>query len=133
MISLCSWSDTHPVPRRRSIAFAVALALLGTGPRAFSLDDRPTATGVELEEIVVTATKREENVEKVPISVYALSQNDLTLANAKNMDDIAALSPGIEFDNYSGYATSTLTLLSIRGRFDDGRLHRRHRGPGAHQ
>jgi iron complex outermembrane receptor protein len=70
---------------------------------------------MELEEVVVTATKREENIEKVPISVYALSQNELTLANAKNMDDIAALTPGIEFDNFSGYATSTLTLLSIRG------------------
>ena len=115
MISLCSCSDRHSMPRRQSITFALALTLLGVGPRAFGLDDTQTAKGVELEEIVVTATKREENVEKIPVSVYALSQNDLTLADAKNMDDIAALSPGVEFDNFSGYATSTLTLLSIRG------------------
>ena len=115
MISLCSCSDRHSMPRRQSITFALALTLLGVGPQAFGLDDTQTAKGVELEEIVVTATKREENVEKIPVSVYALSQNDLTLADAKNMDDIAALSPGVEFDNFSGYATSTLTLLSIRG------------------
>jgi outer membrane receptor protein involved in Fe transport len=103
------------VPGPRSVIFAAALALLGAAPRTFALDDTQAVAGVGLEEIVVTATKREENIEKVPISVYALSQDDLTLSDAKTMDDIAALSPGIEFDNFSGYATSTLTLLSIRG------------------
>jgi iron complex outermembrane receptor protein len=136
MISPCSWIDRHdalafaaitgrrPGPltlltrlwaHRQSFTFALAVVFLGVGPRAFAVDDTQTAKGMELEEVVVTATKREENIEKVPISVYALSQNELTLANAKNMDDIAALTPGIEFDNFSGYATSTLTLLSIRG------------------
>jgi iron complex outermembrane receptor protein len=116
MISLCSWREKHSVPHCQSTALVLALAaLLGVGPRAFALDDTQTVKGAELEEIVVTANKREENVEKVPMSVYALSQNELTLADVKNMDDIAALSPGIEFDNFSGYATSTLTLLSIRG------------------
>ncbi len=87
-----------PRPANRS-PFALALALLGVGPRAFGSDDTQSAKGVELEEIVVTATKREENIERVPVSVYALSQNELALDNAKTMDDIAALSPGIEFDN----------------------------------
>jgi iron complex outermembrane recepter protein len=115
MISPCSWSDRHAVPARPSIAWALALVVLGAGPRAFGSDDTQTVKGAELEEIVVTANKREENIEKVPVSVFALSQNDLTLSDAKNMDDIAALSPGVEFDNFSGYGTSTLTLLSIRG------------------
>jgi iron complex outermembrane recepter protein len=104
-------------PARSGLAIVIALACLGIGPRAIAADsdtaNETYSTG--LEEIVVTATKREENIERVPVSIYALSQNDLTLASAKNMDDIAALSPGIEFDNFSGYATSTLTLLSIRG------------------
>jgi iron complex outermembrane recepter protein len=101
------------------IALVLAFVYVGLGQRAFALQDfaaaNDSAQGAELEEIVVTATKREENIQKVPVSIYALSQKDLVLAGAKNMDDIAALSPGIQFDNQSGYGTGMLTFISIRG------------------
>ena len=99
-------------------ALFVVFACLSAGPRALASNDSADAndtTGSELEEITVTATKREENIQKVPVSIYALSQNDLELAGAKTMDDFAALTPGIQFDNQSGYGTSTLTFISIRG------------------
>jgi iron complex outermembrane recepter protein len=112
--------DSYGRPQaRRWFALALAFVYLGIDPSVFALEDFATTSGLikgaELEEIVVTATKREENIQKVPVSVYALSQNDLALAGAKNMDDIAALTPGVEFDNQSGYGTSTLTFISIRG------------------
>ena len=69
----------------------------------------------ELEDIVVTATKREENLQNVPVSILALSQSDLQLAGAKTVDDFAALTPGIQFDNQSGYGAGMLTFISIRG------------------
>ena len=101
----------------RAQAVGLAIICFGSGHRAIALEDAGSANvdQAALEEIVVTATKREENLQKVPVSVYALSQNDLVLAGAKDINDIAALSPGIEFDNQSGYGTSTLTLISIRG------------------
>jgi iron complex outermembrane recepter protein len=103
----------------RWFGLALALVYLGIDPPALAQADFSAPNGAakasELEEIVVTATKREENIQRVPVSVYAMSQSDLTLAGAKNMDDIAALTPGVEFDNQSGYATSTLTFISIRG------------------
>ena len=67
-----------------------------------------------LEDIVVTATRREESVEKVPISVSALSQQDLTQGNIKGIADIAAITPGLQFQVPNGYA-STITTISIRG------------------
>jgi iron complex outermembrane recepter protein len=69
--------------------------------------------GDRLQEITVTATRRSESVEKVPISINALSQDDLTQGAIKSISDIASVTPGLEF-GYLGYA-STLTEISIRG------------------
>jgi iron complex outermembrane recepter protein len=101
------------------MALVLSFVHVSLGQRAFASQDfaatNESSQGAELEAIVVTATKREENIQNVPVSIYAMSQNDLVLAGAKNMDDIAALSPGIQFDNQSGYGTGTLTFISIRG------------------
>jgi iron complex outermembrane recepter protein len=47
----------------------------------------------QLQEIVVTATRREESLEKVPISVSALTQSDLTEGNIKSIADVAQVTP----------------------------------------
>jgi outer membrane receptor protein involved in Fe transport len=70
--------------------------------------------GTKLEEIVVTATRREESVEKVPISISALSQQDLAEGNIKSIADIAAITPGLQFATPNSFA-STITTISIRG------------------
>jgi outer membrane receptor protein involved in Fe transport len=67
-----------------------------------------------LEEVVVTATRREESVEKVPISINAISQTELTEAGIKGISDIAAVTPGLQLTTPSGFS-STLTAISIRG------------------
>ena len=67
-----------------------------------------------LEQIIVTATRREESVEKVPISIQALSQSDLTQAHIQDISDIAAVTPGLLFAGFNGFA-STNTSISIRG------------------
>jgi iron complex outermembrane recepter protein len=66
-----------------------------------------------LQEIVVTATRRSESVEKVPISIAALSQDDLTAAAIKNISDLSAVTPGLQF-TAPGLPT-TYTTISIRG------------------
>jgi iron complex outermembrane receptor protein len=73
-----------------------------------------TRQSLSLEEIIVTATRREESVEKVPISIHALSQNDLTQAHIQDISDIAAVTPGLLFAGFNGFA-STNTSISIRG------------------
>jgi len=67
----------------------------------------------KIEDIVVTATRRSESVERVPISIQALSQEDLTQGAIKNISDIASVTPGLTFQ-LNGYS-STLTVISIRG------------------
>ena len=63
----------------------------------------------ELEEIVVTATRRSESLSKVPISVTALSQESMDTRGIKDFQDIVRYTPGVAFD-YAG-----TNAISIRG------------------
>src|ERR1700738_1128235 len=59
--------------------------------------DAETASSGGLEEVVVTATRREERLQDVPISVTAFSQEKLDSQGLKNIDDLSRLSPGLPF------------------------------------
>jgi len=72
------------------------------------------SASTELEEVTVTATRRVESVEKVPISILALSEKDLAAGGIKDIADIAAVTPGFQFAAPFG-SISTLTAISIRG------------------
>jgi iron complex outermembrane receptor protein len=56
-----------------------------------------TAPSEGLNEIVVTATRRSERLQDVPISVMAFSQEKLDAEGLHNIDDLSRLSPGITF------------------------------------
>jgi outer membrane receptor protein involved in Fe transport len=62
-----------------------------------------------LEEIVVTATRHEESLSKVPVSLTAMTAEGLDLRGIKDIEDVARFTPGIHVDN-SGTAN-----ISIRG------------------
>lgn len=68
---------------------------------------RPTATG----EIVVTARKREETLDTVPVAVSVLSGDDLESNQMDSIADAAQLAPGL---NVNSDATSR-AFVSIRG------------------
>ena len=60
-------------------------------------DGDTTASSGGLEEIVVTATRRSERLQDVPISVLAFSQEKLDSQGLHNIDDLSRLSPGLNF------------------------------------
>jgi outer membrane receptor protein involved in Fe transport len=67
-----------------------------------------------LEEVVVTAQRREERLSDVPISVSAYGQEQLDDRGVRSIDDIARLTPGVTFartDQRNGAASN----ISIRG------------------
>jgi outer membrane receptor protein involved in Fe transport len=66
-------------------------------------------TGPALEEITVTATRREENISKVPISITAISQDAIDTKGIKDFSDIVRFTPGVAFDS------SQTNQISIRG------------------
>jgi outer membrane receptor protein involved in Fe transport len=55
--------------------------------------------GGPLQEITVTATRREESLSKVPISVTALTQDAMDLRGIKDFQDIVRFTPGVNVDN----------------------------------
>jgi iron complex outermembrane recepter protein len=71
--------------------------------------DTNSAAPVGLEEITVTATRREETISRVPISITAISQDMLDQKGIKDFADVARFTPGVAFD------TSQTNQISIRG------------------
>ncbi|MCC7122400.1 MAG: TonB-dependent receptor plug domain-containing protein, partial [Gammaproteobacteria bacterium] len=71
------------------------------------------AAGVETEEVVVTAQRRKERLQDVPIAISALGAD--TLAE-RGVDDVSALRgsvPGLSISNFGGVNVSN--LVAIRG------------------
>ena len=71
--------------------------------------------GTQLEEIIVTSRKREEALQKVPVSVLAFSTANVKALNAVNLDDLQAAAPGLGF---GVNVRLTLGQLGIRGATD---------------
>lgn len=61
----------------------------------------PGVSHALLEEVIVTAQKREENVQSIPIAVTALSEETIRNANMLNIDDIARHVPGFTVSSYN--------------------------------
>jgi iron complex outermembrane recepter protein len=74
-----------------------------------------TLESAPLEEVVVTATRRQEDIQKVPISIVAFSSADLAASGVKGIDQLTTLTPGVEFDQNTAYGSGTLTNIAIRG------------------
>lgn len=70
----------------------IQLLILGGSGRAAAAES--TAS---LEEIVVTATRRAERLEDVPISVTAFTQEKIDQQGLRSIDDLTRLTPGVTF------------------------------------
>ncbi len=73
-----------------------------------------TSSGMALEEIVVTAQRREQSIQDVPISVTALSQEQLDAQGVRSVDEVARLTPGITFQRADA-RNGAMSTISIRG------------------
>ena len=72
-------------------------AFFGVSPTMAQTNDKAAVPSGGLEEIVVTATRREERLQDVAISVSAFSQEKMDAQGLKNIDDLARLAPGVAF------------------------------------
>src|SRR5262249_15846399 len=76
-----------------------------------------TTDNSELEEVVVTAQKREERLIDVPQSVTVLSASDLARLGATQLRDYANTVPGLSFTT-QGAGYSQVTLRGVTAGFD---------------
>jgi len=82
-------------------------------PAARGSDDTENASS--LQEVVVSATRRDESVQKVPISIAAISADELAQGGIKDITDLAAATPGLEYGISGNGFSSQFTSITIRG------------------
>ena len=75
------------------------------GQPTFAQSNAAEARGPTLEEVVVTARKREESLQDVPLPVTALSAADIANRQVTSLDDVAKFTPGLVFSKVFGRAT----------------------------
>ncbi|SVC60026.1 uncharacterized protein METZ01_LOCUS312880, partial [marine metagenome] len=71
------------------------------------------ATGGVLEEIVVTARKREETSQSVPIPISALSEAQMEARNITDIQDVERITPNLDFEN--SVVNNNNTQVFLRG------------------
>lgn len=101
---------TPRLNERVSLAAAIAGISLPFLPVAAT--SQPTAT---LEEVTVTARKREESLQRVPISITALSEKSLQEMNMVSLDNVSQAAPNVRISR-GGVGGST-GIISIRGQY----------------
>src|ERR1700683_5087320 len=74
---------------------APAMADPAAGPAGPTGPGGSGKSGGELEEIVVTAEKRESTVQATPISISAVSSDELVTENVMSVEDLAGAVPGV--------------------------------------
>lgn len=92
---------------RRTLAFVLGSAL------GASVPNLAIAEG-ELEEVVVTAQKREQNLQDVPVAVSAFSGEVLRDSGVRDMFELTSIAPSL---TVVASQTSTTTAFGIRGIF----------------
>ena len=73
----------------------------------------PVAATANLDEIVVTATRRQESINKIPISVSAFSQERMDEQGIKSIDDVARFTPGLTFAPSTDGLTSSIAIRGV--------------------
>ena len=101
----------------RVLLLAIAGMLIAV-PAGFGVISTAAAQAADdvLEEVVVTARKREENLLEVPVSITAITASDIDAKGITDFDDLVDFTPGFFFAEHSvGRGDRSNRLLVIRG------------------
>lgn len=101
-------------PARRHPAWALLLAstaLTASGQAHAADSGQPSA----VQEIIVTAEKREENVQKVPLSIQVLGAQKLQQLNVSNFNDYVKYLPSVSFQGSNLGGAPGFGNVYIRG------------------
>ncbi len=95
------------------IKFNLRSALLGTAAIVVGTVGAAEMAQAQLDEIVVTATKRERSLQDVPISVSAFSAEALELSGVTNIDSLQTSVPGLAIQ--TAQSSGQNTSIRLRG------------------
>ena len=110
----------HSVRPRWAVASGVtlcgALAVSSTFAQEAATAPRPAASAAAatvLNDVVVTSRRRAERLQDVPLSITAITSKQLEDAGARNLLDIAKLTPGLTVNTSGGEANVNITIRGL--------------------
>lgn len=82
--------------RSKPLLIAIAAAL-ATPAAAVQAQSSPEGSSLMVEEILVTARKRSENLQELPLAVSAFSESDIESMGLRSLENLSQFSPGMKF------------------------------------
>lgn len=92
------------------VSWGVILAFLGFGSYTVAQNEDEDAY---IEEVIVTAEKREENILDVPVTMTAFSSQSIEELGMTNNDDLEQLVPGLQFQDEGQQTGQGTTIRGI--------------------
>jgi len=101
---------------RACLVLTVFSALAAALPLRAQTTGSEAAAAGGLQEVLVTATRREERLQDVPISITAFSQEQIDSQGLRSIDDLTRQSPGVNFSRNGMGSSADLPWLWRTGR-----------------
>lgn len=96
------------------LTLSIAASLMTQAP-PLAAQEADKSAGM-LEEVVVTARKREESLQDIPVSLSVFDAGAIQAADLKNLADVSSLTPGFQFFNQGNQSPGRYnTQLQFRG------------------
>ncbi len=98
--------------------FSISLAMLAPWNNALGQDTNAQSTGLSalMDEVVVTARKREETLQEAPIAITAFSGESLEVRGITGIDEIGLITPNMNYQsNPQAGGSSSVATVYIRG------------------
>jgi outer membrane receptor protein involved in Fe transport len=92
----------HPTIKKTALSVAIAASVFLTA-----------TAHAQLEEVIVTAQKRAQSLQDVPMAVSALSADTMNNAGVQTMQDVAKLVPSLEIQSNTGPVQSNFRLRRV--------------------
>ncbi|MDB5430148.1 MAG: TonB-dependent receptor [Caulobacter sp.] len=99
----------------RTILLVSAAALLGAPGLAFAADAPADDQGTAVEEVIVTAQKREERLQDVPAAVSAFKADQLERMGIDGSKQLSQVTPGLNFTQSVFSPQPTIRGIGVRG------------------
>ena len=111
-------SSRHSATAPRAVLFLALGTALAATAQAQEARQAESASATDLDRITVTAQKREQQIQEVPISISAYSGDFLQANGINDYGDLGALVPGLEIQTQS-VSNPSISIRGITADLDD--------------
>ena len=99
------------------LSYAIAAILSGSGmgvgiSHAATATDTSASDSESIQEIVVTAQRRNESIQDVPITIQAITGDQLKQLNIQTFDDLLSYTPNVTFSG-NGPGTGNIFMRGL--------------------